>query len=578
MKSIIIDYINGFSIPSSFTRGMDYYKSGKVLSVKQKGNKFIAKVQGTEKYKVTLNYTAEYLNFHCSCPYDLDGLCKHCVAVGMEIVHGDYDLESWNDEKKGEAKDYPKIIDKLMKQSSYEEKIDFLRQLLMESEENLNRFETHIKGQLGVEENIDIAEISGQIKEIIEELDITEVNSLHSYSDSGYYQDEWESAYNGLDELLTANLDIHLGKIREYLDRDNIINAWKYLLAGYEAILIIDDYEIDDPYDFLYNGISVELENIWKDKYFRKIKEYLENNKTSAEVNLRLIEIFTDRIKLSFKDLIYNLRLFFPVILKLITNREIASFLQEKLQETGYDSNADEIILKITKILEDDKQWERKALKYYQSNPKISQALLNYYQENQAVDKYKKVVRNIFNRFPDKFDSQIYSYLKDLEETKFLEQVLKHYLIRTGNIKLYRELKQKFGREVAQDFIREIGKKRKDTRFYVRLLEEEKRFEEILKILKDQIDYPNLDYLIKPIINVYPEQCLSLLKKKVSKFLVNNTGRKNYRESIHWLHLMNSVKKTRYKKEVEEYIRSLLDKYTRRPAFHDEMEKAGLKK
>ena len=329
MKSIIIDYINGFSIPSSFTRGMDYYKSGKVLSVKQKGNKFIAKVQGTEKYKVTLNYTAESLNFHCSCPYDLDGLCKHCVAVGMEIVHGDYDLESWNDEKKGEAKDYPKIIDKLMKQSSYEEKIDFLRQLLMESEENLNRFETHIKGQLGVEENIDIAEISGQIKEIIEELDITEVNSLHSYSDSGYYQDEWESAYNGLDELLTANLDIHLGKIREYLDRDNIINAWKYLLAGYEAILIIDDYKIDDPYDFLYNGISVELENIWKDKYFRQIKEYLENSKTSAGVNLRLIEIFTDRIKLSFKDLIYNLRLFFPLILKLITNREIASFLQE---------------------------------------------------------------------------------------------------------------------------------------------------------------------------------------------------------------------------------------------------------
>ncbi|MCG6938974.1 MAG: SWIM zinc finger family protein, partial [Gammaproteobacteria bacterium] len=70
----------------AFNRGVDYFKSGNVLKLKQKGNVVTAEVAGTEVYRVKLKWTSSQLDGACNCPAS-DGFdfCKHCVAVALVL-------------------------------------------------------------------------------------------------------------------------------------------------------------------------------------------------------------------------------------------------------------------------------------------------------------------------------------------------------------------------------------------------------------------------------------------------------------------------------------------------------------
>jgi uncharacterized Zn finger protein len=69
-----------------FNRGMDYFKGGRVLGLRQNRNKITAEVEGTETYRVTLKWTSKQLDGACDCPAS-EGFdfCKHCVAVALTL-------------------------------------------------------------------------------------------------------------------------------------------------------------------------------------------------------------------------------------------------------------------------------------------------------------------------------------------------------------------------------------------------------------------------------------------------------------------------------------------------------------
>ena len=80
-------------IEKSFERGQDYYESGMVESVIQRGNRLFAEVLGSEEepYHVGVNLQGDDFSASCTCPYDWGGYCKHIVAVLLTWVH-DRDL------------------------------------------------------------------------------------------------------------------------------------------------------------------------------------------------------------------------------------------------------------------------------------------------------------------------------------------------------------------------------------------------------------------------------------------------------------------------------------------------------
>ncbi|AMR28956.1 hypothetical protein A0257_18855 [Hymenobacter psoromatis] len=71
-----------------FDRGEAYYlEYDAVGRIKQKGNVFKAKVEGTETYRVelTVNLSGPP-TIWCDCPYDYGDVCKHGIALGLAVL------------------------------------------------------------------------------------------------------------------------------------------------------------------------------------------------------------------------------------------------------------------------------------------------------------------------------------------------------------------------------------------------------------------------------------------------------------------------------------------------------------
>ena len=73
----------------SFERGREYYDSGMVESVTQRGKRLFAEVMGSEwePYHVGVALGEDDFRASCTCPYDWGGYCKHIVAVLLTFIH-----------------------------------------------------------------------------------------------------------------------------------------------------------------------------------------------------------------------------------------------------------------------------------------------------------------------------------------------------------------------------------------------------------------------------------------------------------------------------------------------------------
>jgi uncharacterized Zn finger protein len=73
----------------SFKRGEDYYRSGAVTDICQRGNCLCGEVEGNEvaPYQITIQFDAGGISeAKCTCPYDYEGWCKHIVAVALTSI------------------------------------------------------------------------------------------------------------------------------------------------------------------------------------------------------------------------------------------------------------------------------------------------------------------------------------------------------------------------------------------------------------------------------------------------------------------------------------------------------------
>ncbi|MEM9543151.1 MAG: hypothetical protein AAGA60_27125 [Cyanobacteria bacterium P01_E01_bin.42] len=82
MFSLSKNQIQRLATPNSYERGEEYYHRGTILHPTRRGNLLSGYCTGTALYEMTIAFDGNAIaNFHCSCPYDRGGLCKHCVAL-----------------------------------------------------------------------------------------------------------------------------------------------------------------------------------------------------------------------------------------------------------------------------------------------------------------------------------------------------------------------------------------------------------------------------------------------------------------------------------------------------------------
>ncbi|MCB1768694.1 MAG: SWIM zinc finger domain-containing protein [Candidatus Competibacteraceae bacterium] len=91
-ESVLRRYANA----QSFARGKDYYRSGAVGYLQQRGNTLQAEVEGSEDepYIVCLTFDEKGVtSADCTCPYSFDGWCKHIVATALAGLHEPESIE-----------------------------------------------------------------------------------------------------------------------------------------------------------------------------------------------------------------------------------------------------------------------------------------------------------------------------------------------------------------------------------------------------------------------------------------------------------------------------------------------------
>lgn len=66
-----------------------YYEDNAVGRISRTGDKFKAKVEGTETYCVELTVrTGKPPKIYCDCPYDYGDVCKYGIALSLAVLDG----------------------------------------------------------------------------------------------------------------------------------------------------------------------------------------------------------------------------------------------------------------------------------------------------------------------------------------------------------------------------------------------------------------------------------------------------------------------------------------------------------
>ena len=215
--------------PHILERGWRYARSGAVQYITRKKDVIEAVVEGSEYYKVQINYDGHYvLNAYCSCPYAADGnYCKHMAAVLYEIDNDgkdDYEFGETDYEEVVSDGDTPISIDELISKADR----SLLERILMNLAAGDEQIESRIRVMLaGVSDSADIEELEREID-----------NIFYAYSDRGGYIN-YHSAMDFCDDLISY-LE---SKSNQLFDNDQYYDAFE--LAKY-AYIELGNCDIDD--------------------------------------------------------------------------------------------------------------------------------------------------------------------------------------------------------------------------------------------------------------------------------------------------------------------------------------------
>ncbi|MCK5058709.1 MAG: hypothetical protein KAT34_18815 [Candidatus Aminicenantes bacterium] len=103
-----------------------------------------------------------------------------------------------------------------------------------------------------------------------------------------------------------------------------------------------------------------------------------------------------------------------------------------------------------------------------------------------------------------------------------------------------------------------------------------KDYSEILKYVRKNVDSWKFEKCIKPILNIYPEECYRIITKKTDEFLENHKARRYYQEAARWLELLLKIESAEVRKRTVTYFENMKIRYKTRRALMDELKKAGI--
>lgn len=570
-----MNWMNLFE-PHILNRGMEYYEDGCVSDLQIIGNTVEAEVEGSEYYQVSVELDGgEIMDMFCDCPYAAKGYnCKHMAAVLYKYE------EYLADESENEAEVYHKDsmnivmastvntkrqeIERLLTKIPEQDAKELLIDMLSENEGLKNELQLKYDFQMNA---IQMTNLKKEIKNII-------------YRYGGGRFIDWQYAYDFCSDLrnfLDDKIPLMIEK-RCYLQAFELTNIvfrevgntdmddsdggssmvaetcydyWRKITENCnenDREIIKNWFRDHKNTDFVIDYME-EYVNEFFEQYFMSEDEIWERMNALDEI----IELHRKQndagtiysIRYGYRDVLlqrleYMHRLHMPEqdILKYrLMNRHFFCVRELEISEALENGNKELAV----QILEESKQMDTE---YPEKIKKYSLQLISLYKESGKEDEYR-------------------------EELIF--QLLHCY---QSDLSCYNELKACISSEAEWDRLTNlIINASKNIYFTCDVLNQEKRYEQLMQIIERENSVNLLDKYEKQLRKTHSERMLRIYANYIIPEMDHANCRKHYRQLVQYLKKM--IKCENGKAEAESIARKWRMEYKRRTALMDELRNAG---
>ncbi len=545
-------------------RGLSYWEDGLVSNLKQtKEGHFEAMVYGTQDYNVSVVIdSSEVIDFDCNCPYDHGPICKHVVAVLMEIRERNSGrlkipkIKLKPIKKTDPTASLRKQFKAVIRQLGKEELSDWIEEWGEKDEMFLNLFLARFSKS---DNGIDVEKYER----------ILESNSKHK--GSHYRYDDIDDDLPDLDK--TGEL---LNEMEANLSKTSASEIISLCFAIFKVIApslsYVDDSEgdysglIEDALELLQTAILQKKvsEPFRKETFDLCLKYYNIDGMDIDGWDFAVLEIAGDLLK----DAIERKKLF--SVLDIMEKSNEGHYILERIVE-------------IRKNVIEQFEGEKMAGEYLETMihlPEIRTQIV----EKAIVTKNYSRAKEICNqglisdqKFPgivhrwNEYLLNIAQHQKDIPEVIRLARML--FLSTFNSQQFYTVLKkytppEKWA-ETVESLIFTLNKNR-DNGYIPWIYIQEKMFDRLFAYVQKDPHPSIISEYDKYLIPYFAAEIADLYEKTVRNLAIKASDRKDYSECCRWL---RRLKKLGQKDRVTALIKELAAANPRKPAFLDELRK-----
>lgn len=557
-------------------RGAEYHQDGYVSKFEMTEREIMAEVEGTKKYHVNIELDGEdVLDMVCDCPYAESGNnCKHMAAVLFCFEEKLYDEDvareavskngieeySWQDmyEKKRE-----KVV-ALVNKIPVEDVREMLVQYVLNDDSLRNKLELEYAEQLDARQMLALKE---------------EIYNIERNNSRGGFVD-W---YHASDFTMELHYFLET-KVKLLIERNYLDQAFELTNIVFQCIgnIDMDDSEGGSLYvaDTCYECWKLILEKSDEQKKL-KIKKWFEGHLSgyvidfmeeylqeflfsefpSDELLREKIEELDEIIRgCSGKNectRIYSLHYGYEnVIIKRIKYMKMLNCTEKEILDFRKKNRHFFVIreLEIEEALAE--QDYEKAKQLLMESKELDAEYLN------QVQKYSKQLIDLYNK-----NGEVENCRREL-----LYQLENYY---HSDLKYFLALKEVTPADEWENTVNQIVSSNQHLQFVCKILNEEKRYQELMDRIEKSDNIYLLDEYEKNLRNALPDSVIELYKRYVLKEAQRVSDRNGYR---HLMQYMTKISKCPGGREVASRIAEQWRmEYKRRSAMMDELEKLDCK-
>lgn len=566
----LLKYLKKESNSKSYSRGLQYYHSGAVERVEQNGNTFIGIVEGSNTYEVEITIEEGNIESDCDCPYNLDGICKHIVAVGLAIAAGEHSkfsattqipkmqqtvfnsfkktIEASKEVATSSVKNNPLLKDitfeRVFNHATPEQKIWFLKQILSRDANLRTQFTDFVQPAVQKTPTTPPPKVETALPIVEKPLGIIEIIE-HTKKEIKSREIIFSNAPNIKKVQLDRLFDTHQSQINSYLVKADFVRAMAVVMGLHEFFLTNPSYNKDAVFkDFLAEKLATVA---------NAIKGQL------AIVTQKIIDLMFEQIKLPQYSHInqapHCLAIFTPFLITITPSTDLTRYLYQAVLAFNADLSIypPHLLFHIAELTQSADLWYSNAKKIANTDPQIAQKLLIRYAKDNRKNDFFNLAQKLFDTDPRTHAEFLSQYVQLTDYPKLYKQIwfyLAEQAINRNDYTVFDKLMPILLDTELDDYLAQLSLKKPIQ--YTQLLLRLKRYDDILECAISQQKTPNFEQIISPILSIYPLDSFGMIRQNVYDLLDKDQSRGACKKICEWLKLMQQIKG--FEKETKVFI------------------------